>query len=104
MQLFLIDDATYSGTQLPQVIHNLNRYLLYNPESKIDLHLSVAFATDETRVAIADKLKAVNVDNGGRFQVKWEGDPGPIPRGSQINNYGHPGALAFEYKIPDFLS
>ena len=105
MQMFLIDDATYSGTQIAKTIFNLNRYLEVNQDVKIDLHLSLAFATDAARAKIIGEVEFVNQRNGGRFQVQWEGEPAPIPAASEVNsNYKYPGALAFEYKIPDELS
>ena len=120
MQIFLIDDATFSGMQIAKTIRNLNSYLEQrNPEAKIDLHISVACASHQAETLIDREVTAINERYGGddsgdkgssedRFKVlwEWEGEPVRIPFATPPEPFSleYPGALAFEHKIPDRAS
>ena len=112
LNLFYVDDASYSGQQAGVIVHNAAEYVKgVGKGRKVNIYLEIPYMTEQAKNHFEDAL-AYNLEDGlgadSEVKLMPLDHAQPIPsmgeefKGDSILAYY--GTMIFEHKVPDSVS
>ena len=102
LNLFYVDDASYSGSQAAEIVQEVMSYGIVHLDRKVNLYIEIPYMTEQAKA----KINQVELFDA-KMEVIINEDAKPIPdlgeyKGDEPEAYY--GTMIFEHKVPDDLS